>query len=283
MKAVRMLLTFIFVIVGLFVLLAAGLYLFQDRVVFVPQRDFVITPDQVNLKWDDIYIEVGNGEKINGWFISAPESSRENDTVKTVLFCHGNAGNISHRTFTLQFLHGLGVEVFIFDYRGYGQSGGTPSEQNLYEDTRAAYDWLLNEKGVAPENLYVLGRSLGGAPAIELVSQVPCGGVIVESSFSSAADIGNNMFPWLPAKLISRFKLDSVGKIGQLTCPVLVTHSPDDRLIPYEMGRALFEAAREPKTFIDLMGDHNERDYFESDLYINGLRQFMGLHAESSP
>ncbi len=283
MNAARMLLIYVAIIVGLFVILGAGLYLFQDWVVFVPQRSFVITPDQANLKWEDVYIEHDNGEKINGWFIPASESSPANSTVRTVLFCHGNAGNISHRTFTLQFLHGLGVEVFIFDYRGYGKSDGTPSEQNLYEDTRAAYDWLLNEKGVAPENLYVLGRSLGGAPAIELASQVPCGGVIVESSFSSAADIGKSMFPWLPAKLISRFKLDSVGKIGLLNCPVLVTHSPDDRLIPYEHGRALFEAAQEPKTFIELSGDHNERDYYESDRYVNGLREFMGLLAKSGP
>lgn len=272
MKTLRMLLGFAAVIVGLFALCAGFLYFFQEKVVFVPSREIVITPDEVGLAWEDVYLEVAPGVKINVWYILAPDSTR-----KTVLFCPGNAGNISRRVFTAQFLTGLGVNVLLVDYRGYGRSQGAPSEKNAYADVTAAYNWLVNEKKLTPEEIYLFGRSLGGAIAIEVAGRVPTAGLIVESSFTSAAEVGRRMFPFMPVKMLSRYRFDNASKIGRLACPVLVTHSPEDDLIPYEMGQKLYELAPEPKRFIELSGAHNDRFYYESDIYINGLREFFGL------
>ena len=277
MKILRMLLGFVVFIVVLFALSAGYLYFFQERVVFAPAREITMTPDEVGLTWEDLYLEVAPGVKVNAWYISAPDSAQ-----KTVLFCSGNAGNISRRIYTAQFLTELGVNVMLVDYRGYGRSQGSPSEKNAYADIRAAYNWLISEKKVPAENLYLFGRSLGGAVAIDLASKAPVAGLIVESSFTSAAEVGRKMFPFMPVKMLSRYRFDSASKIGLVNCPVLITHSPDDGMIPFEMGRRLFELAPEPKEFIELAGAHNERDYYESEKYVNGLRRFLGLD-QSSP
>ena len=260
----------IFVIV-LFLAVSAGLYFYQERMVFVPSREMVMTPAEVGLPYEDVYIEVASGEKINAWFIPADGAD------KTVLFCHGNAGNISHRISTARFLHDLKVNVLLFDYRGYGRSEGSSSEENVYADAQVAYDWLVREKGLNSSDLFVFGRSLGGAVAIELACRKRCAGLIVESSLTSAPELGQRMFFLVPIRLISRYGFDSISKIGQVTCPVLITHSPDDQVIPYEMGRRLYQEANSPKEFIDLFGDHNDRGYLNSDIYINGLRRFLGV------
>lgn len=267
-----MILGLVVTLIALFVLTAGYLYFFQERVVFVPSRELVMTPDEVGLAWEDLYLEVAPGAKINAWFVSAPDS-----TQKTILFCSGNAGNISHRIYTAQFLTGLGVNVMLVDYRGYGRSQGSPSEKNAYADVRAAYDWLVNKKEIPAADIYLFGRSLGGAIAIDLAGKVPVAGLVVESSFTSAAEVGRKMFPFMPVQTLARYRFDSASKISQLTCPILVTHSPDDDLIPYEMGRKLYELAPEPKEFIELVGGHNERLYYESEVYVNGLRRLFGL------
>jgi len=272
MKILYMLLGLGAIIVGLFAICAMFLYFFQEKVVFVPSREIVLTPDEVGLVWEDVYLEVEPGVRINVWYISAPEP-----VTRTILFCPGNAGNVSRRVFTAQFLTGLGVNVLLVDYRGYGRSEGSPSEKNVYADVRAAYDWLINEKKIPAEELYLFGRSLGGAIAIEVAGRVPVAGLVVESSFTSAVDVGKTMFPFIPVKLMTRYRFDNAAKIGSLTCPILITHSPEDDLIPYEMGRQLYELAGEKKEFIELSGPHNERFYYESDIYINGLRKFLGL------
>jgi fermentation-respiration switch protein FrsA (DUF1100 family) len=271
------------IIVGLFVAYGFYLYFFQEKVVFIPSRNMVMSPEDVNLAYEDVYIEVAPGEKINAWFIPTADSSVCPGRVRTVLFCHGNAGNISRRVYTAQFLTGLGVNVLLYDYRGYGLSDGSPSEDNVYADTRAVYDWLRQVKGVAPSELFLFGRSLGGAVAVELARHVECAGLIVESSFTSSAELGQRMFPIMPVKLLTRFKFDSISKIGRLDCPILIAHSPVDELIPYEMGRKLYETATSDKRFIDLVGSHNERLSLENDLYINGLRDFLGCSADRPP
>jgi len=258
-----------FILVGVLVTFGVYLYFNQGRMVFIPMRELVVTPEQLNMTCEDVYIEVAPGERINAWYFPG------NPGRKTILFCHGNAGNISHRLETVQFLKTFEVNVLLFDYRGYGRSDGRPTEEGVYADARAAFDWLVNEKKVAPQNIILFGRSLGGAVAVDLASKVTCGGVVVESSFTSTDELGRKMFPYFPVKFLLRFKFDSLTKIAKLTCPVLVTHSPDDDMIPVEMGRQLYEAAREPKYFIELIGSHNDRDYLENQAYIEGLRDFI--------
>jgi len=263
--------TWIIVIVAaVFVGLSGFLYLNQRRIVFVPMKAYAATPDHAHLTYDNIWIQSEPGVRIRAWYFPSREGG-----ARTVMLCHGNAGNISHRLESAHFLLGLGVNVLLFDYRGYGESEGTPSEEGVYRDAEAAYRWLRDQKHVEPSNIVIFGRSLGGAVAVELAQQVPCAGVIVESSFTSAADFGRKMFPFLPIGLLIKYRFDSVTKIGQLSCPVLVTHSPEDDLIPFKMGKRLYEAAKPPKKFIELSGGHNERLYFADERYVEGMRAFI--------
>ena len=221
------------------------------------------------MPYEDLYLEVADGERIHAWYF--PVDSNAN----TVLFCHGNAGNISRRLSSIERLRSFGVNVLIFDYRGYGKSDGSPTEANCYADARRAWRWLTEERGVPPEKIIIFGRSLGGAVAVELASQVPCGGLVVESSFTSAVAVGKKMFPFLPIGALLHDRFDSIAKIGRVKCPVLVTHSREDRLIPFEMGRRLYEAAPSPKGFIAFTGDHNDREYLYDPVYERTMRRFL--------
>ncbi len=282
-RFLRMLLILIILVVGVSAIMAAAIYFYQGRVVFISTREMVIRPEDLGMSCEDVYIEVIPEQRINVWFIPADTGRARAGVAPTVLFCHGNAGNISHRVSSLQFFHGLGVNTVLFDYRGYGRSDGDPSEVNSYADAQAVYRWLVETKKIDPGQIYVFGRSLGGAVALDLAARVKCAGVVVESSFTSAPEMGQRMFPYLPIKLLARYRFDNLSKIRRINCPVLVTHSPDDQLIPYEMGRELYEAAGQPKEFIALSGDHNDREYYDSELYVNGLRRFFGLAAAVGP
>jgi fermentation-respiration switch protein FrsA (DUF1100 family) len=261
-------------VIGVFLLLCGALYLFQKKLVFYPMREFTMTPDQIDLPYEDVYINVTPNEKVHGWFFTAnnPDSNMQ---PPVVLFCHGNAGNISHRLETADFILSLGADILLFDYRGYGQSDGSPSEANVYSDAEACYNWLLEQKGVKPEDIVLFGRSLGGAVVIELAQRVTCRGLIIESSFTSAEEMGKRIFPFLPTKYLLRYEFDSIGKIGSVTCPVLVTHSPDDEIVPFDMGKKLFASANEPRRFVPLRGGHNEREYLADSVYSQAVSEFI--------
>ena len=260
---------FLIFAVGLFVVFGLYLYFNQSRMVFLPMKELALTPDDMDISYRDVSIPITDKEKIHAWYFPDGESK------KAVLFCHGNAGNISHRMETVELLKGFRVNVLLFDYRGYGLSDGSPTEPGIYLDTRAAFDWLVKEEGFKPEDIVLLGRSLGGAAAIDLAAKTVCGGLIVESSFTSANEIGKAMFPFFPVRYLNRFRFDSVNKIKEVTCPVLIMHSPDDDMIPYEMGRKIFEAAGEPKSFVELRGGHNSREYFEDETYRMALQKII--------
>ncbi|MFQ6008526.1 MAG: alpha/beta hydrolase [Candidatus Zixiibacteriota bacterium] len=264
---------FIFVF-GVFLLLCGALYFFQKKLVFYPVRGFTVAPDQLNLQYEDVYVTVTSEERVHGWYFPAnnPDSSEE---VPVVLFCHGNAGNISHRLETVDFILSLGAAILLFDYRGYGQSNGSPSEANVYADAEACYFWLIDQKGIQPENIVLFGRSIGGTVAVELARKVKCRGLIVESSFTSAEDMGKRMFPLVPIKYLLRYKFDSIGKLGSVHCPILITHSPDDEIVPFEMGKKLFAVANEPKQFVPLRGGHNEREYLADSVYKQAVHDLI--------
>jgi len=257
------------VLVGLFLVLGVYLYFNQGRMIFMPMKELAITFSETGLEGEDIYIQVVPEEKINAWYFTGKPGE------KTILFCHGNAGNISHRLETVQFLKDLEVNILLFDYRGYGLSDGHPTEEGAYADTRAAFNWLVSEKKIEPSDIIIFGRSLGGAVAIELASKISCGGIIVESSFTSVSELGAKMFPLFPVKYLLRYDFDSIGRIKHLKCPILVTHSPEDEMIPYEMGQRLYENAPEPKYFIDLHGSHNDREYLGDKTYIEAMTNFI--------
>lgn len=264
----------VIIVVSGFVLFALSVYFLQHGMVFYPSKNIAVTPDQLGLEFEEVFIEVSGGDRIQGWYFPATISDSSNES-RTVLFCHGNAGNISHRLSTVELILKTGGAVFLFGYRGYGQSTGKPDEENVYADAKVAYEWLLANKVQSPDKIVLFGRSLGGAVAIDLAARVDCAGLIVESSFSSAAAMGKRMFPWLPMRLLLRYQFDSVSKIGRVGCPVMVAHSPTDEIIPYEFGLTLFEAAKEPKLFVELSGGHNDMSYFGQESYNRALEQFI--------
>ncbi len=259
---------------ALFLFFGVYLYFSQHKMVFFPMKDIVMTPDDLGLKYEDLYIETDNGEKINAWFFSNNDST-ENINKKVVLFCHGNAGNISHRLETVEYILDLGADIMIFDYRGFGKSEGSPGENEVYQDAIACYNWLITKKSYTADQIIVFGRSLGGAIAVDLASKVNCSGLIVESSFTSAKAMANEMFPIFPMSLILKYKLNSIDKISKIKCPILVTHSTEDDIIPYKMGEELFKASVGTRKFVKLQGSHNDRFYFQAPEYRNTLIEML--------
>lgn len=253
-------------------ILAAFLYLGQGKLIFFPSSEMSLKPDQVGLPYEELLIEVTPTEKLHGWYFPVDHSR---PSKKTVLFFHGNAGNISHRLETASLITELGAECLLFDYRGYGRSDGSATEENCYADARAVYDWLRQTKGLDADDIVLFGRSLGGTVAIDLATRVECGGLIVESSFSSIEDMGKRLYPFLPVKYLVRYRFDALEKIGRVNCPVLVTHSPNDEMVPFEMGRKLYEAAAKPSRFIELSGGHNDPSYFQSEVYRQALTSLI--------
>lgn len=259
-------------VLGIALTLMALVYLFQSRLVFFPTAEIVALPSNDGLEFDECRIPAGDGVVLHGWFLPAADPD-----APVVLFCHGNYGNISHRLATARFIHDLGAALLLFDYRGYSRSTGRPSEAGLYADASAAWNYLIDARGYAPERIVILGRSLGCAPAIDLACRERCRGLIVESGFTSAREMARIILPFLPTDLLIRYRFDNLGRIAGIHCPVLVCHSPDDEIVPYEMGERLFQAAPEPKQFFPLTGGHNQREYFDNRLYRQVVAERLGL------
>ena len=276
MKSIEMIVWLLVVVVGLYILYSSYLYFQQDRLIFIPMAEIEITPDEIGLEFEDVHIDVEEDVRLHAWYFGG------NDSARTVLFCHGNAGNISHRLETARFLLQQGVNVLLFDYRGYGKSTGSPSEDGVYADALACQKWLVDNKELAPDNLVLFGRSLGGAVAVDLAGRIECAGVIVESAFTSAADMGRRMFPFTPIQFILRYDLNTAEKIGGLTVPVLICHSPEDDIIPFGMGEELYRRASEPKTFLELKGGHNDLAYMYDDSYIAAMGAMLDPGVEES-
>lgn len=259
-------------VIVLFGLLTAWLYFAQGKLVFFPSSEMSLKPDQVGLRFEELFIDVTPTEKLHGWYFPVDHGR---PSKKTVLFFHGNAGNISHRLETASLITELGAECLLIDYRGYGRSDGSATEENCYADAKAAYDWLRQTKGLDPDDIVLFGRSLGGAVAIDLATRIECGGLIVESTFSSIEDMGKRMYPFLPVRYLVRYRFDALEKISRVNCPVLVTHSPEDDMVPFKMGRKLYQAAAEPSRFIELSGGHNDPSYFQSEVYRQALTSLI--------
>ena len=254
--------------------ITALVFFFQARLVYYPSGDITATPVDIGLDFEDVVFTAEDGVKLSGWFIPAGQSRG------VVLFCHGNGGNISDRLETIGILNRLGYSTFIFDYRGYGESEGKPGEYGTYLDAEAAWNWLMEKHGVQPDRIVIMGRSLGGAVAAWLAGKHTPSALIIESSFTSIRDMGAELHPWLPVKLLSRFDYCTVDYLKKITCPVLVIHSPEDDLVPFSHGRRLYEAAGEPKEFLEITGSHNNGFLITGKRYEEGLDNFITGFAE---
>ena len=240
----------------------------ERRSLYVPMKDIEFIPSEVGLSYEDIYLDTDDGVRLNAWLIPAKDSRF------TLLFFHGNAGNISHRIEKSLVLNKLGLDVFIVDYRGYGRSSGRPSERGLYKDAQSVYNYLVSEKNVSPERIILYGESLGGAVAIDLASKSNIKALITECAFSSTYDVAKTIYPFLPRIFISS-KFDSTSKIENIHVPKLIIHSQNDEIIPFGQSVKLLEASSEPKRHLVLKGSHNTCFLDSKELYVSGIRRFL--------
>lgn len=245
----------------------------QSSYVYYPGQGVGMTPSDVGLQYENLFLETEDGETANAWFVAA-----ESTDAPVILLCHGNAGDIGDRVGSLETFHSMGLGVLIFDYHGYGKSTGRPGEMETYLDGLAAWKWLVEEKRIAPEKIVVFGRSLGGAVAAWLAVRVSPGALVVESSFSSVPDMGKEMFPFLPARAVCKFRYDTVAEIAKVRCPVLVAHSRHDEMVSLKHGQRIFAAAPEPKIFVEMEGGHNSGGLDVDAAYQGRLRAFIEEH-----
>ncbi len=266
--------TLVVTVVAVYAGICLLVYLTQARLVYFPSRDIEATPRSLGLDYEDLKLKASDGVELSAWFVPC-ERSRG-----TVLFCHGNAGNISHRLGAIRMFHDLGFAILLFDYRGYGQSQGSPTERGTYLDAEAAWDWLVSERKVAPQQVVIFGESLGGAVAAWLAREHTPGALVLQSTFTSLPDVGARLYWWLPVRLLSRFRYDARSCVRQVKCPVLVAHGQSDEIVPYALGRRLFDAANEPKEFLELSGSHND-GVLPAD--ASGLDAFLAHHLSHAP
>lgn len=262
-----------------YVAIVALLFAFQSRLVYYPHigREITTTPMAYGLGFEPVNIPTEDGETLQAWWVPAPDAQRP--PRGTVLFFHGNAGNISHRIDYLLMFGKLGYATLIFDYRGYGKSSGSPSEQGTYRDAAAAWRWLTQTRGIDPGEIVYAGESLGGAVASWLAISHAPRALLLLSTFTSAPDLGARIYPYIPVRLISRFRYDNLSRIRQIRVPVLVAHSRDDDIIPFAQGREIFDAANEPKQFLELRGGHNDGFVFAREEWVKALAGFLERYA----
>lgn len=230
--------------------IATTLAVFQDQLIFAGRPGLSATPAASGLAFEEVLLDV-QGEKTHGWYLPVPGARG------ALLFSHGNGGNVSGWHRVAPFYHGLGLGILVYDYGGYGNSTGAPSEPRCHADARAMWDWLTQTRGVPANKIVLVGRSLGGGPTLELAQHVRPAGVVIEGTFLSMPAQASEMFPWLPVRGILRTEFNNVDKIGKIGVPVLIFHSREDELIPFSHGEGLFAASQEPKRLVPIHGDHN--------------------------
>ncbi|MBU0549638.1 MAG: alpha/beta hydrolase [Candidatus Omnitrophica bacterium] len=250
----------------------AYLRYFESKGIYYPTKDISLSPADIGIKYEDIFFTTEDGARLNGWFI--PQEKPRG----TLLFCHGNAGNIGDRVEFVGIFYKLNLNVLIFDYRGYGRSQGRPSEEGLYKDAQAAYRYLLSRKDINKSPIIIYGKSIGANVAIDLASKVNTVALIVDSAFTSACDMGRKLFPYLPVKWVITVKFDALAKIKEINIPKLIIHSRDDEIVPFKMGQRLFEAAPQPKEFYPMRGGHNEAIFIAGQEYASRIDKFLSKY-----
>jgi fermentation-respiration switch protein FrsA (DUF1100 family) len=232
------------------------LYFMQPKFLYKPLPEVTYTPGELGLDFENVVFKTEDGLKLTGWYIPADRARY------TILFCHGNGGNMMHRLDSLNIFCNLGLNCFIFDYRGYGQSQGKPSEYGTYLDARAAYKWLTEEKKVRPDEIIMFGRSLGASVAAQLASQIETKALVIESAFTSYIDMGREFYPYMPVRWFAAFDYKTDDYIREVHCPVMIIHSRNDEIVPFEFGLELHE-----KEFVEIYGNHNDGFLVSGEVY----------------
>ena len=265
--------TLLALVVGGYLAVVAVVYLLQSHLMYAPSAEMVATPAASGLAYEAMTFTSADGVQLSAWWVPAHEAR------ETVLFCHGNGGNISHLVSRLELLNEMKLNAFVFDYRGYGESAGSPSEQGTYLDAAAAWEVLINQRGIRPGQVIVYGWSLGGAIAAHLVANLAAGEqpgrLILESTFTSVPDLAGDLYPYLPSRWLARFGYHTREYLLQTQCPVLIVHSREDELIPFTHGKRLLAAAGTRGRFLETNGIHAEGYSASEVAYRQALEDFL--------
>jgi uncharacterized protein len=257
-----------------YLLVLLVLRLSETRMLYVPggSRTLLDPPAELALDVRRVTVTASDGVRLVGWAMPVDRGSGH-----WLLICHGNAGNISEagRPYHYAGLRALGLSLFAFDYRGYGESEGRPTEDGLYRDADAAYRYLRDTLGVPAERIVIFGHSLGSAVAVELAGRVPAAGLILDGALTSVLERAQEMFPYAPISWIAASRYSSVERVGQLTLPKLFLHARRDEVIPIAHGRRLYEAAAPPKRFVELQGMHGDAFEVDSAAYFGAIGRFV--------
>jgi fermentation-respiration switch protein FrsA (DUF1100 family) len=254
-----------------YALLVALLYIFQDRLVYYPQigRDAFPVSSAADVAYEELSLRTEDNESLNAWWLPVAGARG------AVLLLPGNAGNLSQRVDYARMFARLGYSTLLIDYRGYGKSTGRPSEQGTYSDADAAWRWLTESRGIDPGGIVIYGESLGGAVAAWLASKYTPRALVLASTFTSIVDLGAELYWFVPVRIISRFKYDTLSRLREVHAPVLVIHSREDQVVPYSHAQRLYAAANEPKTFLEIAGGHNDSAVFMRAEWVDALGSFL--------
>jgi len=243
--------------------------MFEDKFIYFPDKELQQTPALVGLEFEGYQFKTSDGVILHGWYIPHPSAQF------IVLHLHGNAGNISHRLSLYRHWHKLGLSIFAFDYRGYGQSKGEPTEEGLYKDARAAWSLLMNTFDIQAEYIIISGRSLGAAVATKLATEQHPAGLVLETPFSNIVDMAAYHYPWFPLRWLAHNKFDTEKMISDVDLPLLLISAKSDAIAPAFMADRIFAAASNPKRHITLDGGHNDFDMVSEQQYLESWQNWL--------
>lgn len=254
---------------GIYLVLMGLMYLFQNKLLFMPSSGMVQTPESLGIEAEDFWVNTDDGVRVHGWYFP-----NENADFVIVL-SHGNAGNISYRIEIARTLLNTGAAVLMYDYRGYGKSEGSPSEKGLYRDIEAVIEGLVDKKGYKEERIIMYGRSLGGAVAAYAATQYRLGGLVLDSAFKNLRGMVRDVYPFVPARL-AKYEFPTERYIQEpRSYPVMVMHSPNDEIVGFHHGEYLYHLLEEPKRFVELRGSHNDNFFLSKDLIEKNWKGYM--------
>ena len=264
--------TGILALVSFYVLLLIIVFFFQRNLLYHPSVDNYINDEVAKEPTEIEKVKITTKDKINliGWF-----HNKNLENSKTILFFHGNAGSLENRTYKLNHLKSLNLNFLIIAWRGFSGNKGKPNEMGLYEDAASAIKWLKT-KGIEEKNIILYGESLGTGVVVEIAQNKNYAGVILESPFTSMVNIGKKHYPFFPVSFLLKDKFESYKKMANISVPVLVIHGKVDKIVPYVMGKKMYELANEPKFFYsqeygDHMVDYDEKLLLALKKFIQGL------------
>ncbi len=261
------------VVAGGYAVLCLGFASCQTSLIYFPGAPPTRMPLEFGMAYEEVWLEADDGVRLHAWWLPAGDAAARG----AVLVCHGNAGHIGHRLGLAQAFLDMGLDVLLFDYRGFGLSEGSPGEEGIYLDAEAAYAHLVDVRGIEPARIVVFGRSLGAAVGIELAARRDAAALVAEAGFTSMADMGAALYPWLPVRTFLMHRYEALERISDVDEPILVVHSPGDTLVPVEHALALHGAASSAELLMTT-GNHNDGGFNASAAGRAAVRAFIERH-----